>query len=293
MKCLHCNNDQFVEQNTRFTPEIKGEVVEVIVPCMICNKCNAPLMNNDQMNVLRKATADKYREIHGLLTSSEIIAYRENLGMSQAALARYLNVGEASIKRWETYFIQDASQNELIRLKCDEASAEINYLDIQWKQDEPNIYNGYRKFNLQIFKNVALFLTKFFREDIIYIMKFHFYVDFIHFEKCGTSLTGACYSPLKYGPCPDQYRAIYAALVSTQHLKKSPPYSYEALTPPDLSLFDDNEKQTLETMVDLYKKLGAKKIFDLSHKERGYEETKECDFISYTFAKDLLITKQK
>ena len=46
--------------------------------------------------------------------------------MSQAAFANYLKVGEASIKRWETYFVQDVVQDDHIRLKCDEAYAEVN-----------------------------------------------------------------------------------------------------------------------------------------------------------------------
>ena len=118
MKCLKCKNEEFIEQKIRFKPSIKGEIVEVIVPCMTCTKCHSPLMNSEQMNILRKAAADKYKELHGLLTSSQIITYRKQLKMSQSAFADYLNVGEASIKRWETYYIQDASQDELIKLKC-------------------------------------------------------------------------------------------------------------------------------------------------------------------------------
>jgi hypothetical protein len=45
--------------------------------------------------------------------------------MSQTAFASYLKVGEASIKRWETYYVQDVVQDDHIRLKCDEAYAEL------------------------------------------------------------------------------------------------------------------------------------------------------------------------
>lgn len=121
MKCLKCNKTQFIEQKVRFTPEIKGETLEVLVPCMVCENCESPFMDTKQMSVLRRYSADKYKENHNLLTSSQIIAYREELRMSQSVFARYLGVGEASVKRWETYYIQDTSQNELIRLKCDES----------------------------------------------------------------------------------------------------------------------------------------------------------------------------
>jgi putative zinc finger/helix-turn-helix YgiT family protein len=113
MKCLKCNGEQFSIKKIRFTPEIKGETVEVLLPSYVCDECSEALMDTAQMSALRKAAADKYKSNHGLLTSEEIVALRENLNMSQAEFADYLKVGKASIKRWETYFVQDDGQNEL------------------------------------------------------------------------------------------------------------------------------------------------------------------------------------
>ena len=70
------------------------------------------------MSHLRKGSADAYRKKHGLLTSEEIVNFRSLFGMSQAAFANYLKVGETSVKRWETYFVQDADQDEHIRAYC-------------------------------------------------------------------------------------------------------------------------------------------------------------------------------
>lgn len=291
MKCLECNSEQFIEKNSRFTPEIKGEVIEVIVPCMMCKKCGYQLMDTAQMNILRRAAADKYRQLHGLLDASQIVAYREGLGMSQSAFARYLNVGEASIKRWETYYVQDSSQDQLMRLKCDEGSAEMNFLGVYWKQHDPDVFSGKRKFNLELFKNVALFLVKHTKESIIYLNKLHFYIDFLHYKKWGASLTGARYAPLKYGPCPDQYRPIYEALIHRGYLKENKNFTFTALAEPDMELFDDKEKETLFCILKLCESMGVKKLYNLSHKEMGYKETEECSFISYEFARDLLIKK--
>jgi putative zinc finger/helix-turn-helix YgiT family protein len=130
MKCLKCNSEKFKREKARFHPELKGEVLDVTVPAFICEKCQTPLMDSKQMNILRKGAADEYRKKHGLLTSSDIIAYRNDLGLSQKAFAEYLHVGEASIKRWETCFVQDASQDELIRLKCDQSKAEVNFKNL-------------------------------------------------------------------------------------------------------------------------------------------------------------------
>jgi DNA-binding XRE family transcriptional regulator/uncharacterized phage-associated protein len=246
-------------------------------------------MTTEQMNSFRKISADSYREKHALLTSSQIIAYREELGMSQSAFARYLSVGEASIKRWETYYVQDTSQDELIRLKCDNASAEMNFLDVCWKRNPEDLFNGKRKFNLQIMKNVILHLTKNLKTSKLFLNKILFYVDFRHFKYYGTSLTGARYKPLKYGPCPDQYDAIYSILMHKGFLKESKNHIYECVQEADLNLFDDNELKTLAEIVSICKKSGLQKIYDLSHQEKGYIETEECSFITYEFAKELLI----
>lgn len=131
MQCLKCNNDKFIEASIRFTPEIKDQTVEFVMVCKVCSHCKTPMTDSGQMNLLRRTAADTYRAKNNLLTSAQIIAYRHSLSMSQAAFARYLKVGEASIKRWETYFIQDESQDDHIRLKCDGAYAKRNFLRVQ------------------------------------------------------------------------------------------------------------------------------------------------------------------
>lgn len=290
MKCLKCNSEKFEQQRLRFTPEIKGEEVVVIVPCFVCKKCAAPFMDSEQMNALRRRAVDVYRQNHKLLTSTQIIQYRDKLGMSQAAFARYLHVGEASIKRWETYYIQDPSQDEHLRLKCDEAAAETNYLQIHWKHQEPDIYSGDKKFSLELFKNVVLYLVEKTKGSCIFLNKLLFYVDFLHFKNFSKSITGAKYVPLKYGPCPDQYNAIFARLEQTGVLKSESKNRYKNLLKPDLSIFDDQEKATLEQILQHYKTKGMKALYELSHKEKGYQDTEECTLISYEYARYLKIS---
>jgi len=289
MKCLKCDCEEFEEKNMRFSPEIKGEIVDVIARCTVCKACHSPIMDDEQMNEFRRATADKYRENHGLLTGRQIAKYREALGMSQTAFANYLNVGEASVKRWETYFIQDASQDDHIRLRCDEAYAENNFLNIQWKYGQPDIYSGLKKFSYELFKNIALFLVKRTQADIVILNKLHFYIDFYHFKKFGRSITGTRYVPLKYGPCPDQYKLIYESLEHGGILQRSRMHGYKIMVEPDLTIFDDQEIQTLEHISKLFAEKGGRFLFELSHKEHGYIATEECTCISYDFASDLLI----
>lgn len=291
MKCLKCDSTDFETKNIRFSSELKGETVDVIVPSFVCKACHTTLMDAKQMNEYRRAVVDAYRKKHKLLTSQEIISYRSKLNMNQAEFARYLNVGEASIKRWETYYVQDASQDDHIRLKCDEAYAETNFLNIQSQHSIPDEFRGNRKFSLELFKNVALFLIEKTQASILFLNKLHFYADFLHFRKTGRGITGVRYVTLKYGPCPDDYKPLYDSLVAIGAIEKKDPHSFQALESSDFSVFDDEEKATLLLLADVIEKKGVKYLYDLSHKEKGFTETAECDFINYQFADRLLINE--
>jgi ribosome-binding protein aMBF1 (putative translation factor) len=101
MRCLKCSHDKFVQEQTFFDPEIKGEVVRVTMPCTVCAKCKTPCVGGEEMNLLRRTAADTYRERHNLLTSEQLIAQRKASGMSQRDLAQLIGVEEVEVKRWE------------------------------------------------------------------------------------------------------------------------------------------------------------------------------------------------
>lgn len=288
MNCLHCNGEVFEVKNVRFNPGIKGEEVEVIAPAYVCSSCQTPLMTAEQMNTLRKMAADNYRKLHALLTSEEIISFRTNLGMSQVAFANYLKVGEASVKRWETYFVQDAVQDDHIRLKCDEAYAEFNALQINWKSHPPDSFSGNRRFCLELFKQAVLYLIGFTKSPL-YLNKALFYIDFKHFQLFGTGITGARYVHLEYGPCPDQYQNLYQKFRSEGMLTSAGHHTLKSTKKADLSVFSDSEREILELVASKCKTDGGKRIFNWSHKEDAFTKTEPLELISYAYSKKLKI----
>jgi putative zinc finger/helix-turn-helix YgiT family protein len=119
MICLSCDNEEFrLHQNAVIEQEFKDDVFQVETPAFACTKCGRLTLDIDTADELRRRTADAYRSKHGLFTSNALRALREVMGMNQIAFAKFLGVGEASVKRWETWLVQDKSSNELIRLKC-------------------------------------------------------------------------------------------------------------------------------------------------------------------------------
>ncbi len=288
MHCLNCKEDKFEERKLRVTPEVKGEEVEVVVSAFVCVNCNTPLMDLEQMGHLRKAAADQYRKNHNLLTSEEIVKFRSMLGMSQVAFANYLKVGEASIKRWETYFVQEEVQDEHIRLKCDEAYAEFNALNVHWKCHAPDIYSGNRRFSWELFKQCARFLVTVLKSPL-FLNKGFFYADFKHFERYKTSITGARYVHLEYGPCPDQYQNLSQRLIQEGVLLSAGNHLLKSGQEPNMDVFDDSEKAILKLIVDLAKLDGGQKLLKMSHQEAAYKKTEPLELISYDHAKSLKI----
>jgi hypothetical protein len=245
-------------------------------------------MDGGQMNTLRRSAADKYRKQHNLLTSEDIIKYRALLGMSQAAFASYLKVGEASVKRWETYYVQDVVQDDHIRLKCDEAYAELNALEVHWKSHAPDIYSGNRSFCLELFKQAVTYLSGFTKSPL-FLNKALFYADFKHFQLHGVSITGTRYVHLEYGPCPDQYQNLLQLFLSKGILESGKNHTLKATEKSDLSIFSDTEKEILEFVAKLTEKDGGKKLLKISHDEEAFQKTKSMQLISYKYSEELRI----
>jgi putative zinc finger/helix-turn-helix YgiT family protein len=119
MICLRCDNEEFVETpDVEIEQELRGELFKVRTTGQTCTMCGWVSVTPAQADELRRRTADAYRKRHGLLTSEEIRGMRRAMGKSQREFAEFLDVGDASVKRWESWQVQDKSSDRLIRLKC-------------------------------------------------------------------------------------------------------------------------------------------------------------------------------
>jgi putative zinc finger/helix-turn-helix YgiT family protein len=288
MVCLSCKSSDFEIRNLRFSPKIKNETTEVIVPCFVCKNCNSSLLDTEQMNTLRRAVSDKYRGRHGLLTSKQIVSYRELFRMSQSSFAEYLKVGLASVKRWETYFIQDISQDEHIRLKCDNEHAELNYLDIEQRSESISVFTGKRRFSLELLYALSLRIATICLIQPQHLNKIYFYSDFLHYKRYDRGITGMKYVPLKNGPCPYQHRLITHQMKTFHIACKDDTLQASNLMLPSTG-FDDREEETIQEICGILKERGVEALLALALNEKAYLETDDSDFISYAYAAQLLI----
>jgi DNA-binding transcriptional regulator YiaG len=150
---------------------------------------------------MQERLADSYRQAVGLLGSEEIRGLRQDKGLSQQALADALDVGIASIKRWESGVIQSKSMDTLLRTfllahACNE-------------------HTGNREFSIP---RIRLVLDAFserlqrplLKKDdrMLYAAKYLWYADMVAFRDLGHSITGASYAALPMGPQLNNYRDL-------------------------------------------------------------------------------------
>ena len=198
----------------------RGEEIVIPIEAFVCPTCSVEFGNVDQMAEAQKAIAEAYRKKAGLLTGREIVARRNRLGLTQEDLAKRMNVGIASIKRWETGAIQSKSMDRALRLAFE-------------GQMTGDSCTGNRTISLARIKIVLkafeslLGRTLLKRGDrLLYPAKYLWYADMLNFRETGQGLTGATYAALPQGPQLNNYRELIGEIMKANE-KEADPLSKE------------------------------------------------------------------
>jgi len=127
MKCVDCRKGRMQRKRVKVPHEIRGVRFEVEDEVNVCSHCGFITIPLDHAAEHGRLVDETYRRLEGILSAEEIRAARERLNMSQREFARYLGVGEASVKRWEKGVLPDKSSSDLISLKTNLNMAKQNY----------------------------------------------------------------------------------------------------------------------------------------------------------------------
>ena len=120
--CVDC--DKFVDY------DIKEEVrkitvldveVEATTKSAICKKCGVLVSAYDVEVWNDISVFDEYKKKVGLMTTKELVANRERLGMNQEDFAKYLGFSLKDVQRYEHGKIQTKEIDELFKSKLLEA----------------------------------------------------------------------------------------------------------------------------------------------------------------------------
>jgi hypothetical protein len=160
-----------------------------------------------------------------------------------------------------------------------------------------NIYTGFRKFSAEAVREMVLFFAS--KPGGVLKTKLNkllWYADFFHFRAFSSSISGATYVHLPYGPVPNQYENHLAALIELNAL------SAETVDFGDLKgtrlkskissrtvSLPSTAMPILEAVYRRFERASSTEMSNTSHNEIGYQETRQGQPISYAFASDLKV----
>lgn len=117
-KCGTCRERAVVPAVIDYQAEVghDGRTYTIILPALNvlrCSRCDSIVLDDDA----DQKVTDALRRAAGLLSPEEIRRGRESLGLTQKQLAQKLQIGEATLSRWETGGqIQQRSLDRLMRI---------------------------------------------------------------------------------------------------------------------------------------------------------------------------------
>lgn len=125
------------------------------------------------------------------------------------------------------------------------------------------------------------------------LAKLLYFVDFDFFEKKEASITNDVYCAFPMGPLPQAMDSVVSEMGRDGliQIEKVPTGSglaetevYTALSEPDVSVFNNDEIEILDRVVEKYTNLNGKQLEDLSHAEAPYLATEPFQEIAYELA---------
>lgn len=324
--CDNCKGKVNYSIRREIIKEYKGYEVNVIEKVGVCDNCQNNLYIAELESENFKNLYDKYRELANIISPEEIIEFRDKYNISQRELTSILNWGKMTINRYERGAIPGQSHNDLLKLmisnesifkeKVEEAFQceritdktyekiqngfkdsfkdilrDITINSLTHKEDE---YNGFRRFDIErlinlisyIADNVELYKTS--------LNKYLWFVDFLNFKENVRSVTGLRYMKYTYGPVIEEFK--YEEILNyfnDKFYKEEFEDGRSTITRIiskgnyDLSIFKDEEIETINNVMDKLKEKNSTEISRLSHEEDGWIQNNERDLISYDYAESL------
>lgn len=254
-----------LNEKTDKAMNFRGVDINFQVEHHVCPVCGIEAGDIDQTATTQKAISDAYRQKVNLLTGNEIRESRKRLKLSQEALAKRMNVGIASIKRWEGGLIQTKAMDRALRLALQGQIPGDNYTGNR-TFSIPRIKLVLRQFESILGKRI---LKK--RDKMLFAAKYLWYADMVAFRELGENMTGSTYAALPYGPQLNNYRDLI------DEIKNADETSAEPLT--------SEEKRIITTISRTFPE--EQMVYDAAHREIIWNEKTTGAIIPYSDSAEL------
>jgi len=247
--CDECRADREVEVKSRpATYTFRDEpftIIEEYSECKICNNdVTDEELDNKTLQTLKKMYETKFN-----YSPEKLKELRNSFDLPQTLFAKLLNIGIASVKRYETgVSAPDSAQISIYKmLKNDPQSIKQFYeqnkykftteelkiikeklasyfeeeeenpafhlLEITYQPHQHSEDSGYSSFNLNKLTHMLLYFA---RENVkkTKLMKLLWYSDFLMFKRYNKPISGTAYCHLPYGPVPKSHELLLGCLES-------------------------------------------------------------------------------
>ena len=334
--CPYCKKEVEYKIEKRDLKEFRGIEVNTFENVAICNECNQDLYVNEIENENNERVYQIYREKANIINAEDIIKLREKYDISQRELTSILGFGKMTINRYERGGLPTKSQSDYIKLlienddkfieKVKEAYEKNNINEKTYNkiisediekgiskkevQDnirrylksvlnrKPDIYNGYKSFDLEKVENIISYIaSKVKNLTITSLNKYLWYIDMLSFNERTVAITGLTYQNQRFGPTivykkydelsllDDKYTRedIETENGNTTKIVSNNNFNFDKIT--------SSEKEIIDTIIRLLKNKNVTDISEMSHREDGWKKTKRFEQISFEYAMNLKLIK--
>jgi len=332
--CPYCKEEVEYKIEKRDVKEFRGIELNTFENVAICKKCNNDLYLNELEDKNNKRIYNLYREKTDIVKPQDIVNLREKYNISQRELTAILGFGKMTINRYERGGVPTKSQSDYIKLlienenefikKVKEAFENENisqktYAKIVMRDNEntvskadiqdifrryinsglcrePDIYNGYKKFDLELVENIISYIgSKVQNLTITSMNKYLWFIDMLSFKQRGVGITGLTYQKQQYGPTIIDKKYEEISILDDKYIRIN--YEDETGTKTiitsnnnyDLSKLQENEIKIINTIIKILKDKNVSDISNMSHDEDGWKKTKKLENISFEYAMNLKI----
>jgi hypothetical protein len=207
-------------------------------------------------------------------------------------LERHLD--ELSEDLYETLSAPRNDEARELRRMIDDAIGEIPELKTAaTAAEESSVFTGRRVFSFEKLAAMTAYIAH--RSKHLYKTKLNkllFYADFTHYQLYGSSISGAQYVHLPYGPVPHRYEGMLAKLAAVETIWYEQRGDYQVIkgwNDPLIGVLGNEERKTLDWVLERLGSLNSSQLTRQSHREKGYRFTKLGEPIAYEYAKFLEI----
>ena len=265
MKCPNGHGEMRVK---RVRKKVTFRDVDFMVPVeeYVCSACGTEAGTPQQTASIQKKISDAYRSAVNMLTGDDIVEKRKKLKLTQEALAKRMNVGIASVKRWEGGTIQSKSMDHALRIALGDKTVGDSCTGNR-SFSIPRIKLVLKEFESILGKHI---LKK--NDRMLFAAKYLWYADMVAHRETGEGMTGSTYAALPYGPQLNNYKDLIDDIIGADESKAAP------LSP--------EEKRIITRIAMQFPR--ERMVYDAAHREKIWKRQPNGAIIPYTDSSELV-----